>query len=566
VDERKPTSLQEIDQALKLRGFRRDWQRPFPCYIGELDRTDLRIPVSVDIEDIEFIRAPVVRLLRTGDARIVPLAHVAGPEGTLCYLDTRATVLDRYRPGETVVRCLVEAERVLRDALHGRSAQDFAGEFPSYWADQLALVDLPNRFEGEGSICLLNLRDGEYLTPLLIRPGQLPKSFKEAHRAATGKNIPALTESCRVVAVAENLSLDPGGPWPPGNIATLKDWLSYVGAKASGSLDDLIRDGKKLRRWLAIKAPNGCAIARIDIPTKFNTPEFLVSRKAALLSHLLREPQAVTVTRYGGLPIDERYLYSRNLGGMKTLAGKAIALIGCGAIGGFLAKELAQTGAGSNGGKLILIDNDVLQPGNLGRHLLGMRDLGRNKAEACRDSIMSDLPHLELVAEPDDALQKFGMMSRCALVIDATGEEALSISLNHFAVTHRPAYPAVLHVWLAGNGSIAQSLLCDGDKHACFKCMKPVLDGQPRYRAVRSENEIRMDSNAACGDGLFVPFPVSRAVAAAALGLDAALGWANDKPEPRFRNRPLDPAQAFNLKDSNPAPSTACPACGREAA
>ncbi len=567
VDEpAKLTALQEIDQALRQRGFRRDWQRPLPCYVGELDQSGLRIPVSIEIENLDFVRAPVVRLERTGDALLKPLAHVAGPEGTLCYLDTRATVLDRYRPAETVVRCLAEAERVLRDTLRGRSDQDFAGEFLNYWADRFVLVDLPDGFEGEGSICWLSLRDREPPIPLLVRSGKLSKSFKDAHRAASNKGIPALTESCRIVALGRNLELDPGGSWPLADISALKAWLSYLGTKASASLDELVRDGKDLRRWLAIKAPNGCAIALIDIPTKFNRPEFLINRKAALLSHLLKEREAVAVTRFRGLSVDERYLYSRNLGGLRTLAGKTIALIGCGTIGGFLAKQLAQSGAGSGGGKLILIDNETLQPGNIGRHLLGLRDLGRSKAEACRDSIMADLPHLEVAAEPGDALQKFGHLSRCSLVVDATGEEALSIALNHFAVSHRPTFPPVFYVWLGGNGSIAQSLLCDGSKHACYKCMKPQLERQPRYRAIRSEPDNRMDSNVACGDGLFVPFPVSHAAAAAGLGLDAVLSWANGKPEPRFRSRLLDLAQAFNLKDANPTPSDACPACGKTAA
>jgi hypothetical protein len=33
-------------------------------------------------------------------------------------------------------------------------------------------------------------------------------------------------------------------------------------------------------------------------------------------------------------------------------------------------------------------------------------------------------------------------------------------------VRHRPSFPPILYVWLAGNGSIAQSLLCDGPDHA----------------------------------------------------------------------------------------------------
>jgi hypothetical protein len=173
-------------------------------------------------------------------------------------------------------------------------------------------------------------------------------------------------------------------------LRAFKAWLDRSGANAGGSLREVIGSGKGTRRWVAAKAPNGCAIARIDIPGTLNTPEFLVNRKEALLSNLLRQSDRVMLTRYGGHPVDERYLYSRNLGGLKTLAGKRIALIGCGTIGGFLAKQLAQSGAGSCGGRLLLLDNDVLQPGNLGRHLLGVRDLAHNKAEGCRDQILRD--------------------------------------------------------------------------------------------------------------------------------------------------------------------------------
>ena len=566
MDDDKTNSLRAIDAALRQQGFARDWQRPMLAYTGVLDKTGLRIPVSVEVQDIDFGKPPVVRLLRTGDARLKPVAHVAGPEGVLCYLDTRATVLDRYDPGGTVLRCLIEAERVLRDALSGRSNQDFAGEFLSYWADLTALVDLPAKFEGDADIHWLKLRGDDYVTPLLSRSKDVPWSFIQAHRLGSGSNIAPQSERCSVVELAANLTLDPHGHWPPTDIAALKTWLDRFGPKAASCLEQVIGSGEGTRRWIAVKAINGCAIARIDIPGTLNTPEFLVNRKETLLPNLLRQSDRVMVERYRGHPVDERYLYARNLGGLRSLAGKSIALIGCGTIGGFLAKQLAQSGAGSIGGKLVLFDNDTLQPGNLGRHILGIRDLTRNKAEGCRDHIMQDLPHLNVSAEPVNAMQALPALSRCALVIDATGEEAFSIALNHHATRRPRQFPPVLYVWLAGNGSIAQSLLCDGPQHACYKCMKPELAGQARYRAVRSDKDVELDSNAACGDALFVPFPVSRSIAAAALGLEVTLAWVNDKPRPRFRNRVLDADQAYNLKDANPAPSSLCPACGIKAA
>ena len=195
-----------------------------------------------------------------------------------------------------------------------------------------------------------------------------------------------------------------------------------------------------------------------------------------------------------------------------------------------------------------------------------MTDLERNKAEPCRDQILRDLPHLEIEARPVDALQVLDKLLRFNLIIDATGEEALSIAINHYTVRHGPSFPPILYSWLEGNGSIARALLCDGAEHACYKCEKPELAGPPRHRAVKSETDLQLDSNAPCGDGLFVTFPVSRSASAAALGLELALAWANGKPEPRFRNLVLDAAQAYKVKDSNPGPSTACPACQAAAA
>lgn len=140
MDDGKAASLQEIDAVLKLKGFTRNWEHPLPCYEGELDPTVLRIPISVEIQDLNFVRPPVIRLRRSGEARYKPLAHVAGPEGLLCYLDTRATVLDRYKPGGTVLLCLEEAERVLRDALRGaptkisRASFSATGRIISHWS------------------------------------------------------------------------------------------------------------------------------------------------------------------------------------------------------------------------------------------------------------------------------------------------------------------------------------------------------------------------------------------------------------------------------------------------
>src|SRR5450631_2193019 len=98
---------------------------------------------------------------------------------------------------------------------------------------------------------------------------------------------------------------------------------------------------------------------------------------------------------------------------------------------------------------------------------------------------------------------------------------------------------------------------------ACFKCQKPELAGTPRHRILRPEADNGLLSNAACGDGLYAPFPVSTSATAAALALELVLSWNSGNPGHRFRTRVLNSKRSFLVKDMNLTPSDACPTCRR---
>lgn len=75
---------------------------------------------------------------------------------------------------------------------------------------------------------------------------------------------------------------------------------------------------------------------------------------------------------------------------LETLRDATVAVIGCGALGGFMARSLAQAGVG----RLILVDPDQLSPANVGRHLLGMDRVTHWKAPALAARLKADFPHL----------------------------------------------------------------------------------------------------------------------------------------------------------------------------
>lgn len=562
----KTKARQEIAQALKQRGFKRDWTHPAHLrFRGKLDPSGLKIPVSIEVPDLDFVNIPVIRIEPGGIKTKNQVPHLSGADDQLCYLDPRSTVLDRYNPGGTVLRCVARAEMVLGDAVRGKLNDDFADEYANYWSTTTLLVDLPSKTNGEAEIFWVPLNgDDKEGTPILTRKGKLARSFKDAHERARGKGSKSASESCWVVTVDRQLGLDPNSSIPPHNLAKLMEFMKANGAPDS-VVDGAIREGKGLSRWIAIRAQNAFCLARIKIPQRFDTQEFMKSRKHNLPQILKADATQVPLERWRGFPIDADFLYGRNLGDLKSLAGKKVALIGCGTIGGFLALQLAQSGAGSKAGRLVIFDDQTLTASNLGRHLLGLPYLGRNKAEGCAELIRTQLPFLDIEARPVDIQKHFKTLDEFDLIIDATGEEALSLALNDFAVGKRPDYPPIVYSWIVGNGGAAQAMLCDGPDHACYKCSKPELTKQPRVRVMRNE-PAALRRMGACGDGLYAPFPVSASTAAAALALDLVLAWNSGKSGSLLRARMLDPAQSLGAKDTTLAPSAACPACGPKAA
>jgi hypothetical protein len=362
VPERHDDSIRRIHDAFLQRKFRRDHSRRGLHYEGVLDETGLRIPVVVSVDDIDFVKPPVIRLKDPAAVSAGQVPHVLRSDGTFCYLDAKSIVLDRYKAGETIIQCLEQADKVLRDAVRGRLVDDLAEEFGDYWFDGKVLVDLPLDFEGAAKAQVLRLDthpDGE---TVLVSGGA--SSFAALHKSKTGRD-PEPGFLCPVIRVPL-LSFDPKLPWPPKDLAGLNEWLSAMAPAALGATETAFsRTKASHQQWICLSAPNGRFFVSAEIAKAYRTPELLENRRANIANTLRHIQGAVKISGYVGVPVDEHYVFSRNLGRMKNLAGKRILLIGCGTVGGFLAQQLAQSGAGTGGGKLTLVDQDTLQGANL---------------------------------------------------------------------------------------------------------------------------------------------------------------------------------------------------------
>lgn len=559
MDNRDLAARRQVHDALIQRGFHRVWSKDRVIYRGVLDPTSLKVPVDIDVSELDFVRPPPIQVEDSFNVTGRHLPHLLSGNRIFCYYAAGAVVLDRYNPGGTILQCLEQADEVMRKAVRGLSDMDFAEEFRNYWSSLFLLVDLPPEFRGRTKVRYLKIDpDAHPKAALCLEDSWLI----DAHRANGGQTPDS--EDCEVLSTDRALSVNPNGEWPPTTLSSLNIWLDWVDSSLVGKLERSFTSGDSLTRYVALRAANGTYLFGATLPTLLRTQEFRKTRQSRLPDVLNRFSSKVAVERMSGVPADADYIFSRNLGNMTNLSGKRILLIGAGTIGGFLAHQLAQSGAGSDGGRLTLVDMDELRTANLGRHLLGVPYLHRNKAEACCAFLKQQLPMLDIVSVSKDALDfLIGRQLPFDLIIDATGEEAVSLALNDRASRLIGTWPPIIFGYLMGNGAMAQALFTGEPGYACLKCLKPKLSGEPRFRSLRPNVEVTKVANMECADPLHIPYPVTRSVAAASLICEMVLAWAGGNIGHRFRSHLFDEKRAFFVKDSSPEPSRDCPACRR---
>ena len=335
--------------------------------------------------------------------------------------------------------------------------------------------------------------------------------------------------------------------WPPKTVGDVLAWQSTLDARCRRKIHERIKEGQS-------KKANGVLII-IESPLMTYGFAVLFDHQVSQKTKLADRRDSsfgLKVMPVSVIRIDDRYLAQRNIPKSKTLAGKRIALVGCGTIGGYLSDMLVKAGAGTCGGKLTLVDFDCLLPQNIGRHRLGFPDLLSNKAEAMAKELKRLSPGAEVYALPVDVRQ--AQLGQPDLLIDATGEE----SLGHWLCGRYRAPTPMLSVWIEGPGTAVRALLRTNASGACYRCLwhshqrgelRSTLDALPNILAGHG-----------C-EGLYVPFPASVSVQAASLGAEMALDWINGVHSPALRTRLIDQTHQLATPDCDPLRDRDCPLC-----
>lgn len=199
------------------------------------------------------------------------------------------------------------------------------------------------------------------------------------------------------------------------------------------------------------------------------------------------------------------------------LRGCRAAVVGAGALGSFIADLLVRSGVRH----LTLIDDDVVMPGNLVRHLVGPEAVGLPKVEAVKQHLVRN--H-EVPAAGIDTINRALTTSSDAvdhlrshdLVVNATAD---------FATT------ALLHISAQALGTHALSAVLQNDGRSYRIDVLPPLDGAAPLppSATNAGTEAPLLFEAGCGSPIS-PTPPHAVVEAAAATVRHAIGFLVDRP------------------------------------
>lgn len=290
-------------------------------------------------------------------------SHQYGPDGELC-LEWRA---DNWDPRVTGAMMIESAYRLITgesssgpvpqvpSAHHVSVGQKLRSSRARFLLKPSAQARLAQQPVGQ----LVALKLNEYL----LRSGRAtflstPKSIGEEEAQWVDAAVPA---DRPISGYALRLDAVPNLSTVEDAIALLQSHGHTQAANDLGGSDELaliVTDSTTSNLWTAYSSADGRSLLRYD---------------------------TVQLSDDTGRRVDPTY---------SALGGKTVAVIGGGSLGSKIAASLARAGVGA----FLLIDDDILDPGNLVRHELDWRAVGAHKVEGLDDHLRHINPAVKVDA------------------------------------------------------------------------------------------------------------------------------------------------------------------------
>jgi molybdopterin/thiamine biosynthesis adenylyltransferase len=555
----------EVSQELVKHGFRPlNYRKGVLRMRGALTCAFGDVPIELVIADWDFVDYPRI-CLRERPERLKGVQPHIFARGSLCYLAPGVLVLDRHDPVQAVLQCLSQATLVLNDLALNMSyrREEFTREFLAEWAS--GQIPEPRKIIKAGVSAGAREASWGVLNDSQIIVGSDPDELRKIAAAMGVRLFETEKQKTWIFRTAH---------WPaltdafPTNAREGLEWIKSWDAPLQRAIVQRLKDDRDYLRWPSVRwmieGPSGWFAMDVGLGDEAVRRRYRRDRRS-FVQRIYHLAEHLPLTRVMVFDWSGEFIHSRNLS-YPDLRGRRVTLIGCGAIGSHLAEGLVRLGAGhGTGARLRIIDPDTLQAENLGRHALGYPALTQPKAQAMAEELRRTFPLANVTFENDSALVHRDVFD-ADLVIDATGEEALSEAINarHQALA---SGPPMLYARIFRNGEAVQTFWVDGPGvGACFRCLRGVDPNQPRAERFPLSNE-QAPPQQLRGCNAVTPYAVSSPMLAAGLALDAIGAWlGNQAVSPRFRTLIRPGAKVFKVKSQDVSKLSGCPVCAQRQA
>lgn len=399
-----------------------NWRRLGGRTVQEFASLQMRAGWSLRVHARQFEAAAVDQLyvlidtaFPASEARIVAPRLKLGdwphiePYGLVCLRATSWAA----SPGDRVRQALAYAEEVLNLG-EAERATEFAREFSAYWQQFVSAEANPPPL---------------FITLMPPHPVDTEVFFARLPR----RNVIVLSDTEDSLRRWLQNSGEPTSrrfprtrlrwlqqAWPPSEFP--RRVSDVLGAFDPGALTDSLRTDESLPVLFGATTPTGNVFVGVEIPALsrqrlkgFRAPAKVPGKLLAAIT------AGQNVTRCRVERGDPAWVHGRDRDHQQALlVQKRVGLVGCGALGSALARQLAQMGVGH----FVLVDHDNLTSANTSRHLLGADALGTNKATAVAERLQRDFPDLNTVVAFPARFQHLsetalGQLARCDLVVSA---------------------------------------------------------------------------------------------------------------------------------------------------
>ena len=547
-------------------------------YEGNISVSGKVFSVEIAYTKCDFVELPIVRVLSWPEEIPKLLPHVE-PNKKLCYLDHERVYLDRYDPVHSFHTILENVRRLLASYVSLDSEpleNDFSDEFTAYWGASSPLFLRSHAADA----CLSTFTRNSISTEREVTEFVIHSSDEQIDKWVASRNgetqtLKALKHKAITVRINSLPMIPVEGAWPPKSSEDVFNWLLERDKRAAQSLMSKVGEILKQNNrsmfvtLLTTSGAVGYLVKYGDLLQKRFKRSSKKSNKGldvktTLLSKLAGSGQEFT--RYNIIDSTDKRICSRNQSDELSLIGKKIAVIGCGTVGGYAAKLLNQIGAGlsssSAKGCLDIYDSDYLEPDNLGRHFLDAEYVHENKAKAMAHFLKSrSYSEEQNIRGYSDAMspQAVGQLKCYDLVIDVTGNEQFSTSLNH--CIHRGLDEVVvLYSWVDMGGKAVRALI-DDFSGACYRCLRKGVGSNLEERfPLLAKNETPPEAISRECSSTYFTYASASSMACASLVQQLAADYFSSNPSPRFRHLSLT-NDVLHTKHGNPQKLKGCVGC-----